>query len=508
VEKTSSVVLQGEYGRVFIRTIDGLVQNEWYFKEDGTLTFPNGDLKIAGNTISNYVATEAGASGSQLEVSQTKTVITNGVTNSLGGGPSLTGQSLFEVSTNGILSSFQVINSLGEGDSTLTSEYLTELDNLSFKIGQRITNDLGDSSEPLVAFSGWTFSTDAPGYTKTLTLPNGAVISDTASSPGLLRKKYSGTFVLDPTWFAANAGNLIETSTLTGTIQNVDNPFDPYCFEYTGYFVPPTSNLYTFKAHADETFVFWIGDKALSGYTFANKDMYGDYNGDFNEQQTQSFEISLTAGQFYPIRIQWGNSGGFGQLDVFTWARFGQADSADFSGLIYTANTGAAIVSVSDNKSIVLRTDNDITNNWNFAPDGSLTFPDNTVQSTAYVAPTTGNSTIISDPEGTTVSRNGMTIRVTLTGMIQMSFDSAINVKGRSSINNADSVVIASPNGVTTIGTWYNIGAVLAEGDHLTATIVDESYHHIYRLTAIIIQKTTTPGQEIVVSYAIIEQLQ
>jgi hypothetical protein len=236
--------------------------------------------------------------------------------------------------------------------------------------------------------------------------------------------------------------------------------------------------------------------------------MYGDYNGTSPEQQVQSFTIALTAGQFYPIRIQWGNSAGWGQLDTFTWARFGQADSADFSGLIYTANTGAAIVSVSDNKSIVLRTDNDITNNWNFAPDGSLTFPDNTVQSTAYVAPTTGNSTIVSDPEGTTVSRNGMTIRVTSAGMIQMSFDSAINVKGRSSINNTDSTVIASPNGVTTIGTWYNIGAVLAEGDHLTATIVDESYHHIYRLTAIIIQKTTTPGQEIVVSYAIIEQLQ
>jgi hypothetical protein len=145
---------------------------------------------------------------------------------------------------------------------------------------------------------------------------------------------------------------------------------------------------------------------------------------------------------------------------------------------------------------------------WQFGTNGTLTFPDATTQTTAYVAPTTGNSTIISDPEGTTVSRNGMTIRVTSAGMIQMSFNSAINVKGRSSINNADSVVIASPNGVTTASTWYNIGAVLASGDHLTATIVDESYHHIYRLTAIIIQKTTTPGQEIVVSYAIIEQIQ
>jgi hypothetical protein len=221
-----------------------------------------------------------------------------------------------------------------------------------------------------------------------LELPQGAVISETASSPGLLRKKYSGTFVLDPTWFAANAGNLIETSTLTDTIQNVDEPFDPYCFEYTGYFVPPASANYTFKAHADETFIFWIGAKALSGYTYANKDMYGDYNGTFPEQQTQSFTVALAAGQFYPIRIQWGNSGGFGQLDVFTWANdVGQADTANFSGHIYTADTGTAVVSVSDNKSIVLSTDNDTTNNWTFAADGSLTFPDNTVQTTAYTNP-------------------------------------------------------------------------------------------------------------------------
>lgn len=156
-------------GGVEISSSEIGAQHYWAFGTDGALTFPNGDLKIAGNTISNYVVGDPGSSGSQLEVAPTKTVITNGVTNSLSeGGPSLISQALFEVSTNGILSSFQTINSLGEGDSTLTSEYLTELDNNSFKIGQRTTNDLGDSSEPLVAFNGWTFSTQS----KTLTLPN------------------------------------------------------------------------------------------------------------------------------------------------------------------------------------------------------------------------------------------------------------------------------------------------------------------------------------------------
>jgi hypothetical protein len=156
------------------RLVNGV--NEVVLGTTGTVTFPNGALKIAGNTISNYVANEMGANGSQLEVTLAKTVITNGVTNTLGGSTSLTSQSLFEVSTNGILSSFQVINTLD--DTSLTGEFLTELDNTSFKIGQRITNDLG-SGTPLVAFNGWTFRTDAPGYT-TLTFPNGALQQDSA----------------------------------------------------------------------------------------------------------------------------------------------------------------------------------------------------------------------------------------------------------------------------------------------------------------------------------------
>jgi hypothetical protein len=164
-------------------TPDESNEQRWTFSNDGAITFPNGDLNIVGNTISNYVAGEMGGSGSQLEVAPTKTVITNGVTSSLGGGGSgITSQALFEVSTNGILSSFQVINTLGEGEPSLTSEFLTELDNLNFKIGQRFTNDLGDGSEPLVAFSGWTFSTDAPGYTKTLTLPAGGAIAESTNT--------------------------------------------------------------------------------------------------------------------------------------------------------------------------------------------------------------------------------------------------------------------------------------------------------------------------------------
>ena len=143
-----------------------------------------------------------------------------------------------------------------------------------------------------------------------------------------------------------------------------------------------------------------------------------------------------------------------------------------------------------------------------FGADGSLTFPDYTVQSTAYLAPTTGNS-VISSIGPLTISRNGMTIRVTSAGMIQMSFDSVINITGRSSINNTSSQTIASPNGATVSGTQYNVStSTLALGDHLTATIVDASFHRIYRLTVIMRDKDTTPGLELAVAYAIIEQIQ
>lgn len=144
---------------------------------------------------------------------------------------------------------------------------------------------------------------------------------------------------------------------------------------------------------------------------------------------------------------------------------------------------------------------------WRFTGAGGLEFPNTTVQTTAYIPPTTTGNSVISSGS-TTISRNGMTIRITAVGVVQMSFDSVINIKGRSSINNAGSTVIASPNGATVISTWYDIGAALAEGDQLVATIMDSSYHNVYRITVLIREQNTTPGSEQTVAYAIIEQIQ
>lgn len=144
---------------------------------------------------------------------------------------------------------------------------------------------------------------------------------------------------------------------------------------------------------------------------------------------------------------------------------------------------------------------------WQFGDNGGLIFPNTTVQTTAYIPPTTGNS-IISSQDPITISRNGMTIRITAAGVVQMSFDSVIDIKGRSSINNAGSTTIAIPNGDTVIGTWYDISTALALGDQLVSTIMDSSFHNVYRITVLIREQDTTPGVEFTTAYAIIEQIQ
>ena len=139
----------------------------------GVLTFPNGLLKIAGNKIRNVNESVGLIAGSEIEVTVAKTVISNGVTDTEG--PST--QHIFEVGSTRIFSALQVVNSLSEGGPSLTSQQLTELTTNGFKIGYRVINDLGDSSPPVIGFSGWNFGT--VDLSQALTYPNTALQRDT-----------------------------------------------------------------------------------------------------------------------------------------------------------------------------------------------------------------------------------------------------------------------------------------------------------------------------------------
>ena len=168
------------------------------------------------------------------------------------------------------------------------------------------------------------------------------------STIGLTRKKYAGYADLDSQWFAGKTP--VETNVLTaGVIQGVDNftspgSTTPFSFLYTGFFLAPTTATYTFTIFADENAYIWLGNYATAGYTNVNANAYSNYF----TSHTGTFSVILTAGQFYPIRLQWSNLGGPGDLSTFTWANnAGQATTADFTGRVFTHPYSAIASSLS-----------------------------------------------------------------------------------------------------------------------------------------------------------------
>ena len=120
-----------------------------------------------------------------------------------------------------------------------------------------------------------------------------------------------------------------------------------------------------------------------------------------------------------------------------------------------------------------------------------------------YVAPTAAYISSSSSATNT-ISRNGMTIKITAALIIQMSFDYAGNIRGRFAVNGAASSAFTSPSpsGVVTVGVYYDIGTAMTQGDHLVATIVSASLHKVWRVTVTMRDASPLAG-----AYAVIEQL-
>lgn len=141
---------------------------------------------------------------------------------------------------------------------------------------------------------------------------------------GLWRSQYTGYFNGDWTWF--------DTQTPTASIQVNDFTFpDGVCsYQWLGYFKAPHTANYTFYLTSDDRAQFWLGDKAITGYTDGNWDVFSDAG--TGEQITDP--IALTAGQYYPIRLQYGDAGGTSILN-FSWSDdfgFPTYESVDLAG--------------------------------------------------------------------------------------------------------------------------------------------------------------------------------
>ena len=131
---------------------------------NGTLTFPNGTLKITDSVISNLNVVGSLSTGSQIQVgngitSSTGIIISNGTTDDL-----TSSRSLINVNGNNASMMLQVANSLGGGGPTLTGQQLVEVGSSNVVIGLRVIESGAGTT-----FSGWTFN----GQAGTLTFPNG-----------------------------------------------------------------------------------------------------------------------------------------------------------------------------------------------------------------------------------------------------------------------------------------------------------------------------------------------
>ena len=135
---------------------------------------------------------------------------------------------------------------------------------------------------------------------------------------GLYGKRYLGYCggtgplgVDDPNWFATATlhGDVNQLTTFNRFSSNDDN----YSWQWLGYFRARTSENYTFYTASDDASYLWIGDSAKFGFTKENSIVN---NGGPHAVQERSGSISLVAGIYYPIRIQFGEAGGGDEVSV------------------------------------------------------------------------------------------------------------------------------------------------------------------------------------------------
>jgi len=123
---------------------------------------------------------------------------------------------------------------------------------------------------------------------------------------GLYRTTYSGYFADVPSFFATATptATLVQTTVIEEPNSEDGNSFS---MQWLGYFVPTTTETYTFFLSSDDASFMWIGTNAVSGFTTANATVN---NAGLHGPQEVSGTISLTANTSYPIRIQYGENGG------------------------------------------------------------------------------------------------------------------------------------------------------------------------------------------------------
>ena len=161
-----------------------------------------------------------------------------------------------------------------------------------------------------------------------------------AFASNIWRTDYEGYFNDTPSFFATaalkaapNDYNGTDTTIAESSLLNNTS------IEYKGYFLATYTGTHTFYLASDDGSWMWVGPTALTGFTTTNALVK---NGGLHAVVEVSATISLVAGTYYPVRIQFGNGpSGPGALTA-SYAHSGQAKTSTWTGKIFynTATNG------------------------------------------------------------------------------------------------------------------------------------------------------------------------
>lgn len=159
--------------------------------------------------------------------------------------------------------------------------------------------------------------------------PGSGVTSVTSATLGLWRKKFLGNFGTvagsgcDVTFCRTTKSFFGKPDTYVSFGFQNDATEELYTFEWTGYFKAPSSGNFNFYINSDDDVYFWIGTNALgTNNTEVNAHMgVSGANGDKNTNS-----VTLVAGTYYPVRIQFGEYHGAENCQLF-YAKVGDANA-------------------------------------------------------------------------------------------------------------------------------------------------------------------------------------
>ena len=185
----------------------------------------------------------------------------------------------------------------------------------------------------------FTVSVRSGSTSGTILVTSGSVtVNDTSltasgDTAGLYRTTYTGYFADDPTFFATATVNA--TAVNLSPIRDGDPGFEPFSTQHLGYFKPATTETYTFYLTSDDASFMWLGANAVSGFNTGNAFIN---NGGVHGSNEVSASIALTAGVYYPIRIQYGDQSG-GDVLQFEFSTPTIAKDENVTGLIFYNST-------------------------------------------------------------------------------------------------------------------------------------------------------------------------